>query len=71
MKWLVVIAFLLIAGSLGSAMVFLIRDKGSTRNVARALTARVALSILLFALILFSNWMGWIKSTGVPVMVGG
>lgn len=71
MKWFLLIAFLLIVASLASAMVFLVRDKGGTRNVARALTVRVALSILLFAAIWFSSWMGWIKSTGVPVMSGG
>ncbi len=71
MKWLVLIAFLLIIASLGSALIFLVRDKGATRNVARALTARVALSVMLFALIMFANWMGWIRSTGIPVMVGG
>ena len=53
MKWVVVVAFVLIIGSLGSAMVFLIRDRGKTRNVARALGFRVGFSIALFLLILF------------------
>jgi len=35
--------------------------------MARALAVRVALSILLFAFILLSYWMGWIHPTGVPV----
>jgi hypothetical protein len=48
MKWLVVIAFALILGSLASAMVYLIRDRGRTRNVVRALGFRVGFSILLF-----------------------
>ncbi|MFK7967349.1 MAG: twin transmembrane helix small protein [Burkholderiaceae bacterium] len=67
MKWLVLIGFLLIIASMASAMVFLVRDKGGTRNVARALTFRVGFSILLFAMLLFANWMGWISSTGLPV----
>lgn len=67
MKWLVVVAFVLIIGSLASAMVFLVRDRGKTRNVARALGFRVGFSIALFLLILFANYMGWIQSTGVPV----
>ena len=71
MKWLVVIAFALILGSLASAMVYLIRDRGRTRNVVRALGFRVGFSILLFLLILFANWMGWIQSTGVPIRSGG
>jgi hypothetical protein len=71
MKWLVVIAFILIIASLGSAMVFLIRDRGRTRNVVRALGFRVGFSVALFLLLLFANWMGWIHSTGIPVRVGG
>jgi len=67
LKWVLVIAFLLIVGSLASAMVFLIRDRGQTRNVVRALALRIGLSVLLFLTLLFSNWMGWIQSTGVPI----
>lgn len=71
MKIFVVIGFVLIIGSLASAMVFLIRDRGRTRNVARALGFRVGFSVLLFTLILLAHAMGWIQSTGVPVRVGG
>jgi len=67
-KWIVVIAFVLIIGSLASAMVFLIRDRGRTRNTVRALGFRVGFSIALFVFILFAHWMGWIQSTGVPVV---
>ena len=68
MKWIVIIAFVLIIGSLASAMVFLIRDRGRTRNTVRALGFRVGFSIALFLFILFAHWMGWIQSTGVPVV---
>jgi len=71
MKWVIVVAFVLIIGSLMSAMVFLIRDRGRTRNVVRALGFRVGFSFALFLLILLANYMGWIHSTGVPVRVGG
>ncbi|MFA7664990.1 MAG: twin transmembrane helix small protein [Burkholderiaceae bacterium] len=67
MKWIILVAFILIIGSLASAMVFLIRDRGRTRNTVRALGFRVGFSIALFALILFAHHMGWIESTGVPV----
>lgn len=67
MKWVILVGFILIISSLVSAMVFLVRDKGNSRNVVRALTFRVGFSVLLFALLLFSNWMGWIESTGLPV----
>jgi len=71
MKWVVVVAFVLIIGSLVSAMAFLIRDRGRTRNVARALGFRVGFSVALFLLILLANYLGWIQSTGVPVRGGG
>ena len=69
MKGIIVVAFALIIGSLASAMIFLIRDRGRTRNTVRALGFRVGFSIALFVFILFAHWMGWIQSTGVPVMV--
>lgn len=71
MKWVIVVAFVMIIGSLMSAMVFLIRDRGRTRNVVRALGLRVGLSVALFVLILLAHHFGWIQSTGVPVRVGG
>ncbi|MBA2547363.1 MAG: twin transmembrane helix small protein [Burkholderiaceae bacterium] len=58
-----IIIFLALAGivlSLGSALVYLIRDKGKTNRTVNALTMRVAISVALFLFILFSYWMGWI-----------
>ena len=69
MKWIIALAFVLIAASLISGMVFLIRDKGRTKNVVWALTARITLSIALFAFIWFAHYMGWIQSTGIPMSV--
>ncbi|MGH1359679.1 MAG: twin transmembrane helix small protein [Burkholderiaceae bacterium] len=67
MKWIVLIAFMLIIGSLASAMVFLIKDRGNTKNMAWALTFRVGFSIALFALLLFAHYMGWVQTTGLPI----
>lgn len=67
MKWIIIFAFVLIIGSLGSALFFLIRDRGRTRNMMRALAFRVGFSVALFLFILFAHQMGWIQSTGVPV----
>ncbi|MFM8548972.1 MAG: twin transmembrane helix small protein [Betaproteobacteria bacterium] len=68
MKILIAIAFVLIIASLGSALVFLIRDKGKTHNTVKALAVRVGFSVALFILILIAHQLGWIQSTGVPVM---
>ncbi|MGB7181685.1 MAG: twin transmembrane helix small protein [Burkholderiaceae bacterium] len=69
MKWIVLLAFVLIISSLGSALFFLVRDKGNTRSMARALAFRVGFSILLFLGLMFSWWMGWINYTGVPLAI--
>jgi Protein of unknown function (DUF2909) len=69
MKWIIALAFVGIAASLISGMVFLVRDKGQTKNVVWALTVRVSLSIALFAFIWFSHYIGWIQSTGIPMSV--
>jgi hypothetical protein len=67
MKWIIAAGFVLIVASLVSALVFLVRDKGRTRNTVRALGLRVAFSVLLFAFILIAHRNGWIQSTGIPV----
>jgi hypothetical protein len=64
MKILVAIAFLLILGSLASALFFLMKDKGKTSRTAQALTFRVGFSVALFVLILIAYKMGWIQPTG-------
>jgi membrane associated rhomboid family serine protease len=67
MKWIVIIAFGLIFASLGSALVLMFREKGKSKNMVKALGLRVGFSIALFLLLLFSNYMGWIQPTGIPV----
>jgi Co/Zn/Cd efflux system component len=61
MRIIIVIAFFGIIVSLGSALVFLVRDHGNTNRTVNALTVRVGLSVALFLFILFSYWMGWIE----------
>ena len=65
MKIFVAIAFALILASLGSALFFLMRDKGKSNRTVQALAMRVGLSITLFLLVLFSYKMGWIQPTGI------
>jgi len=65
MKIAVAIAFILIIGSLASALFFLMRDKGRSNNTVRALAVRVALSITLFLLILLAYRLGYIHPTGI------
>lgn len=61
MRIVVVLFLILIVASLGSALLFLLRDRehGGTR-MARALALRVGLSITLFALLMIGFATGWI-----------
>jgi hypothetical protein len=64
MRIFVIIAFIGILGSLGSALFYLMRDKGTSNKTVNALTVRISISVALFLFLLFSHWMGWIESTG-------
>jgi hypothetical protein len=71
MKYFVLVAFLAILGSLGSALFFMMRDgrngKPKTSNMARALAFRVGFSVLLFVCILVAWKLGYIQPTGIPL----
>lgn len=51
-KFLVILTLIAIVGSLGSAAVFLIRDRSQSKRVVRALTLRVGLSVALFLVLI-------------------
>lgn len=62
----VVIAFLVfIVLSLGSALYYLVRDKGNSDRTVKALTIRVALSITLFLLLMLGFYFGIIPKQGL------
>jgi branched-subunit amino acid transport protein AzlD len=65
MKTFVAIAFVLIIASLGSALFFLMRDKGRSNRTVQALAMRVGLSVTLFLLVLVAYKLGWIQPTGL------
>jgi hypothetical protein len=65
MKIFIAIAFILIIGSLGFALFFVMRDKGRTNRAVHALAMRVGLSVTLFLILLGAYEMGWIAPTGV------
>ena len=71
MKYLVVLAFVAIIGSLASALYFMMTDgkdgKPKTSNMARALAFRVGFSIVLFLCILLAWKLGYIQPTGIPL----
>lgn len=70
MSYLVVIAFIVILGSLAFALYFMLRgsdsDTEKSKRMMRALAMRVGFSIALFAAVLLAWKMGWIQPTGIP-----
>ena len=60
MKIVVILFLVFIVGSLFSALYFLVRDKGQGTRTVKALTVRVALSVILFALLMLGIYTGLI-----------
>ncbi len=58
MRVLVLLALLIIVGSLASGFYFMITDKGKTDRAVRALTVRVAISVTLFLLLMAGQYFG-------------
>jgi hypothetical protein len=67
LKIIVAIAFVLIIASLGSALVFLMKDRGKSDRTLHALALRVGFSVALFLFLLLAYRLGWIQPTGIPV----
>ena len=65
MRYVVIVAFVLIVASLTSALVFMMKDRGKSDRTVLALALRVGFSITLFACILVAYRLGWIEPTGI------
>ncbi len=65
MKIIIILLFLAALGSLASAMVFLVKDKGETNRTAKALTYRIGISVLIFVLLMLGYFAGYIKPHGI------
>lgn len=64
-KVIVVLMLLLILGSLASAMLFLVRDRGQSDRTVRALTLRIALSGVLVLFLLIGFALGLLRPHGL------
>ena len=62
MKIIVLIFIVLILASLGSALYFMVKDKGASTRTAKALTWRVVFSITLFVLLMLAYHFGLITT---------
>ena len=69
MKILIIVVLVAIVGSLGSALFHLSRSgrtEEDSRKMARMLTIRVGLSLLLFILLMAAWYAGLVKPHGAP-----
>jgi hypothetical protein len=60
LKIIVILFLIFIVGSLFSALYFLVRDKGQGTRTVKALTVRITLSVILFALLMLGIYTGLI-----------
>ncbi len=60
MRIVVILFIILILASLGSALFFLINDRGQSKRTVRALAMRVGLSVTLFLLLMAGYYFGLI-----------
>ena len=67
MKWLIPIVLLMIVFSLGSALYYMMKDKGNSSRMVHSLMLRIGLSIALFLGILIAHYFGLIEATGIKV----
>lgn len=65
MRIIVLLFILFIVLSLGSALYYLVKDKGQSERTVKALTVRISLSIILFVMLMASYYFGLIPKTGL------
>ena len=62
---IIILIFIGILASLGSALVSLVRGRGRSEQTARALTVRIGLSLGLFVLLFLLYFAGLIRPHGL------
>ncbi|MGX2039058.1 twin transmembrane helix small protein [Methylocaldum sp. MU1018] len=67
MKAFIILVLLIIIGSLGTALVYLVKDRARSPRTVKALTIRIGLSIGLFFLLLLAYRLGLLHPHGLPV----
>jgi hypothetical protein len=65
MRILIYLVLALILFSLGSALVYLVRDRGDGERTIRALTWRIGLSLGLFAMLMAAHYLGFVSPSGL------
>ena len=60
MKIVVLVLLVAVLASLFSGLYFVYKDKGATNRAVISLTIRIALSVVVFAILIGSYYFGWI-----------
>jgi len=60
MRYFVITMLALIVLSLGSALFYLVKDRGQSMRTVKALAVRVGLSVALFLILMASYYFGFI-----------
>jgi len=68
-KILIILFLVTILYSLGSALVFLVKDHGEGDRTVNRLTWRIGLSLVLFLFLWGAYQLGWIEPNRGPVRV--
>jgi len=61
MKIVIIVLLLAVVASLFSGLYFVYKDKGTTNRAVISLTIRIALSVLVFVLLISSYYFGWMN----------
>ena len=63
---IVILAILLIIiVSLFSGMYYMLHDRGQSTRAVKALTVRIVISLILFAILMIGYWTGWLHPHGL------
>jgi hypothetical protein len=65
MRIVILLLLLVVLASLFSGLYFVYKDKGQSNRAVIALTIRVAVSVLVFAILMISYHFGWIAERGL------
>ena len=58
MRYVVIAVLLMIVASLGSAIFFMMRDRGNSKRMVKALSIRIGLSVALFVFLIAGYYFG-------------
>jgi hypothetical protein len=65
MRIVIIILLFAVLASLFSGLYFVYKDKGSSNRAVISLTIRIALSVLVFLILMVSYHFGWITERGL------